>query len=448
VRTVSPVRSLGSARWVVLISLISAAAWGQVLVPAPPPPPTSILSPGLAELLLDDARSGPQAPPPEVVEEESKPAQSPRLQIYGAVMTDFGYNFMTIDPDWFDVMRPSKLPSFPNEFGADRRIFAGVRQTRFGVKGDAPTPWGELKTTFEWELFGVGVDAGQTTFRLRHAYGQMGHFGAGQYWSPFMDIDVFPNSIEYWGPNGMVFFRNVQVRYMPIMGENTFLTFALERPGAGNELEQLETPALTGVQGRFPAPDVSGEFRYGGKWGYIEEAAIFRYIAWDHIGADPINLAGHAFGWGFNTSSNIKLGGKNVLKLQAVYGRAIQNYMNDGGSDIGVQANPADPARPVIGKPLPILGLVAFVDLYWNARLSSSVGYSHVHIWNTDAQPGTSLETGQYALGNLLVHPTPDVLMGAEVQWGRRVGFDGFTSNDVKVQFSFKYSFSQKIGGT
>jgi len=26
-----------------------------------------------------------------------------------------------------------------------------------------------------------------------------------------MDIDVFPNSLEYWGPNGMIFFRNVQV---------------------------------------------------------------------------------------------------------------------------------------------------------------------------------------------------------------------------------------------
>ena len=74
-----------------------------------------------------------------------------------------------------------------------------------------PTDVGELKTQFEFELFGVGVDAGQTTFRLRHAYGELGQFGAGQTWSPFMDIDVFPNSIEYWGPNGMVFFRNVQV---------------------------------------------------------------------------------------------------------------------------------------------------------------------------------------------------------------------------------------------
>jgi hypothetical protein len=60
---------------------------------------------------------------------------------------------------------------------------------------------------------------GQATFRLRHGYGEVGKFGAGQRWSPFMDIDVFPNSLAYWGPTGMVFFRNVQVRWMPIQGD-------------------------------------------------------------------------------------------------------------------------------------------------------------------------------------------------------------------------------------
>src|SRR5882672_10472600 len=90
---------------------------------------------------------------------------------------------------------------------------------------------GELKTTFEFELFGTGVDAGQTTFRLRYAYAEFGKFGVGQYWSSFMDADVFPNSLEYWGPTGMVFFRNLQIRYMPIQGDNK-LTFTLERPGA------------------------------------------------------------------------------------------------------------------------------------------------------------------------------------------------------------------------
>ena len=49
-----------------------------------------------------------------------------------------------------------------------------------------------------------------------------------------MDADVFPNTLEYWGPVGMVFFRNIQIRYMPIQGD-TRLTFALERPGASGD---------------------------------------------------------------------------------------------------------------------------------------------------------------------------------------------------------------------
>ena len=142
-----------------------------------------------------------------------------RTDFYGFVMTDVGYNSEAMDPLWFDVQRPTKLAAFDDQFGDDGSVFFSVRQTRFGVKSWIPTDMGELRTTFEWELFGTGVDAGQTTLRLRHAYGEMGIFGAGQYWSPFMDIDVFPNSIEYWGPNGMVFFRNVQIRWRPALSK-------------------------------------------------------------------------------------------------------------------------------------------------------------------------------------------------------------------------------------
>ena len=79
-----------------------------------------------------------------------------------------------INPNWFDTMRVTKLPSFEDEFGEDGSTFAGVRQSRLGVRSSTPTALGELKTTFEFELFGTGVDEGQTTFRLRHAYGELG----------------------------------------------------------------------------------------------------------------------------------------------------------------------------------------------------------------------------------------------------------------------------------
>ena len=152
-----------------------------------------------------------------------------RVDFYGHVMLNSGYVFGQSDPNWFDVMRPTKLASFTRQFAPAGKTYFGVRQTRFGVKTSTPTGLGDLKTVFEFELFGTGVDAGQTTFRLRHAYGELGHFGAGQTWSPFMDIDVFPNSLEYWGPNGMVFFRNLQARWTPIQNDHTRLIFAVER---------------------------------------------------------------------------------------------------------------------------------------------------------------------------------------------------------------------------
>src|SRR5262252_3145420 len=233
-----------------------------------------------------------------------------KIELYGFAMLDMGYDFKQNDPNWFDVMRPTKLPAFEDEFGKDGRFYSGVRQSRLGVKSWSPTKLGELTTIFEFELFGVGVDAGQTTFRLRHAYGQLGQFGAGQTWSPFMDPDVFPNSIEYWGPNGMVFYRNVQVRWQPVHNENHQVMIALERPGASADLGAVSNLyILQGVQFRFPAPDLTGRVRYGGKRTYIQFAGILRYIAWDDNAPTALtNLTGHTWGWGAHVSGNIGVG--------------------------------------------------------------------------------------------------------------------------------------------
>ena len=117
---------------------------------------------------------------------QSQPAQEPKpsMEIYGFAMLDMGHDFKQIHPDWFDTLRVTKLPSFQDQFGKDNSTFAGVRQSRLGVKTSTPTSLGDLKTIFEFELFGTGVDSGQTTFRLRHAWGELGQFAAGQYLEP------------------------------------------------------------------------------------------------------------------------------------------------------------------------------------------------------------------------------------------------------------------------
>ncbi|MDH4349196.1 MAG: hypothetical protein OEW17_10340, partial [Gemmatimonadota bacterium] len=108
------------------------------------------------------------------------PDVRPRFDLYGYAMLDMGYQSGQNDPNWFDVVRPTKLPAYQDEYGKDGHFFASVRQSRLGVRGYIPTGLGELKTIFEFELYGTGADAGQTTFRLRHAWGELGQIGAGQ----------------------------------------------------------------------------------------------------------------------------------------------------------------------------------------------------------------------------------------------------------------------------
>jgi hypothetical protein len=369
-----------------------------------------------------------------------------RTDIYGFVMTDVGYNTDGMDPAWFDVQRPTKLESFDGEFGNEGSVFFSVRQTRFGVKSFFPTDMGELRTTFEWEMFGTGVDAGQTTLRLRHAYGELDKFGAGQYWSPFMDIDVFPNTVEYWGPPGMAFFRNVQLRVMPIQGDSR-LTIALERPGASADQGEFEDriDATGPIVARFPMPDLSAEYRMGRPWGYIEVAGIVRQMEWDDLGTDPEDVSGSATGWGVNLSSNLKIGSSNVIRLSALHGEGVENYMNDAPADVGIEV---DGSGNIEGVALPVTGVVAFLDHAWNSKFSSSVGYSQVHIENSNGMSDDAFKLGQYALANVLYTPVPNVMMGVEGGWVRRENFqDGFGTENYHVQLSFKYNFAVSIGG-
>ncbi len=366
------------------------------------------------------------------------------IDLYGFIMLDTGYDFKTNDPDWFDVVRPTKLPSFSGEFAPEGKVYYGVRQSRFGVKTSTPTRLGNLKTQFEFELFGTGVDAGQTTFRLRHAYGELGRFGAGQTWSPFMDIDVYPNSVEYWGPNGMVLFRNLQFRWMPIRNDRTQLTFAIERPGAsadgGVYADRIE---LQGIKPKFDMPDFSWNARLIRNWGYVQLAGIFRKISWVDLNRTPtLDLSGDAFGWGLNLTSNLKFSKKDTGKFEVIYGEGIQNYMNDAPIDIGVKNNLATAVTPIKGVALPALGVVSFLDHNWSDTFSTSIGYSMLNIENSDAQKPSDFHQGHYALTNLLYHPVPSVTIGSEFVFGRRINFrDGFNVNDYRIQFSFKYDW-------
>lgn len=259
-----------------------------------------------------------------------------------------------------------------------------------------------------------------------------------------MDPDVFPNSIEYWGPPGMVFFRNVQLRWMPVKNDLLDLNIAIERPGAsadtGSYAERIE---LQGVTGRFPAPDLSAHARLKGDWGHAQLAGILRYIAWDDVVDDDEDISGYAIGWGLNASSNIKFW-QDTVRLQVVFGYAIGNYLNDGAVDVGVEVDQGE----IEGVSLPVLGIVAFYDRTWSDQFTSTIGYSLTNVWNSEGQAPDAFQTGQYALANLLYKPVPNLMLGPEVQWVWRGNkSNDFDANDVRIQVSVKYSWDFELKG-
>lgn len=414
--------------WTLVVLCLASPAWSQ----------GALNLPGLPELEETD-------------QDGTEPKdKKPIGEIYGFVMTDMIYDNGSIDPNWTDAMRPTRLPSYEGQYGEDGNTYFSVRQTRFGVKSYFPTSVGQVKGIFEFDLFGVGSDEGQTTFRLRHAYLEYKKFGAGQFHSPFMDIDIFPNSQDYWGPNGMVFFRNVQLRYMPVMSDRNHVSVALERPGAsgdGGEYDDLIQDR--GLTPRFPVPDLSAEYRRTGDWGYLEIAGILRRIEWDDPTPDEFDLSGGATGWGLNLSTGLNLGPNgNRLKGSVLYGEGVQNYMNDATTDIAVVENFDDPVSPLKGQLLPIWALVAFYDINWSDRWTSTVGYSLVDIdYDGTVSLPSALTKGQYALTNIQFHPMRKLMAGAELQWLKRDNrSDGFSYDSWRIQVSARYSYSFRLG--
>ena len=260
---------------------------------------------------------------------------------------------------------------------------------------------------------------------------------------------MFPNSLEYWGPTGLPWYRNVQLRFTAIQSERSNLMLALARPGAsGDQGVYSDRVELDGIRPRFPLPDFAGAYRYTGGWGHVRAAGMLRRINWDDTLDDGLDLSGDATGWGLHLSGALKPLESSVLRMSFSFGEGIQNEMNDSPIDIGIENNLSDPLRPVVGQPIPIVAVSLFVDHTWSEHYSSAIGYSWQDNDNTDAQAPDAFSVGHYALANLLYTPVPKVMMGAELQWGRRENFsDGFESEGFKIQFSFKYNFSHKILG-
>ena len=370
-------------------------------------------------------------------EDGAADADKARVEFYGQAMIDAIQDFKRMNPQWNATERPSQIPvNCPGDAGCgkDGATIFSVRQSSLGFKAFVPTGLGVLKTDLSFDLF---ASDGSTNVHWLNAWAEIGMFGVGQTYSNFMDIDVFPNTIDYWGPSGMVFVRNPQLRVTPWAKDGMSVAFSLEAPNSA-----LDTGKISDIAPEFGAgfvgwnrlPDLTGSWRMDGDWGHVKVAGILRQVGYQNTLTPDNNPSGHKTGYGLNLAGAFKVLGTDQINVQLVAGEAIASYMNDGGVDLA-------PGQGLRAETVPSLGWLAYYNHAWSDKWSSTIGFSQHQQNNTDGQTGTAFRRGSYGNVNLLYTPAKNVLTGLEFVYGELEQKSGESATDYRLQFSTKVTF-------
>lgn len=370
---------------------------------------------------------------------ESPVANKARLELYGSVELDAIEDFNSVDPNWNATLRPSKIPvNCPGDAGCGKAgaNIASMRGSVFGVRGYLPTGMGMLRTRFDFDLFGVGNNAGATTMRIEHLYGELGHFLIGQTETLLMDSNVYPIDINFWGPNGMIFVRQPQFRWTSSRSHGTQFATAIEVPSAAIDPGNAPSfdPLLAGVVAHLRYPDITAQIKSDQSWGHLQFAGVQKWIGYDTPTGPGGNPSGGKFGYGVSLSGSMKTLHKDKLMGQVSYGQGISGYINDCCVDLA-------PNSSLKATAVPLLGWLAFYDHFWNDRWSSTIGYSEARQDNTGGQLNDAFHIGRYAMANLLWRPVKNVMTGGEVLWGERENKNGASGEDIRTQYSIQYKF-------
>ncbi|MEN8259512.1 MAG: DcaP family trimeric outer membrane transporter [Pseudomonadota bacterium] len=367
------------------------------------------------------------------------PGTDTSLAVGGYVKLDAIYNSVSVggsggsnNADYFLVA--SSIPVGDRDAEDDQVTFH-ARESRFWLKSHTPTDRGPLGTYLELDFFAFqapGDERVSNSFapRLRHAYGQWGHFLAGQTWSTFMNVAALPELNDFGGPVGRVFVRQPQIRWtQPLMSGDlrSDMQFALEAPESTltDSLGMRVTPDDDRV------PDTIVRVNLAGAFGEVSLAGMLRQIRSDSGGNGD-----EAFGGAINLTGRINTTDLDTLRFMFAYGNALGRYttlnlFNDGAID----ANGNIELFNVYN------GVLAYQH-WWspNWRSTLAVGIARAGDY-PDFVPETVSKEARSVHVNLLWSPLLQTTFGLEYIFARRELDNGDAGDLHRVQFSSRINF-------
>ena len=367
------------------------------------------------------------------------PGTDTSLQFGGYVKGDLIYDVKSQNGDSFAV---SAIPLDGVETGGgtlrpDEReghVRFHARQSRVWFKSWTPTDLGEVRTHIEGDFFGDGGNetfSNSTTFRLRHAYGTLGGLLIGQTWTNFMGLHGSPETIDFFGPTGMPFLRQGQIRYTFTPSPGLSVSVSAENPETDGRVDGTTTfvDESRGGIAFDEYPDFTAAVKYSGEMVTLSAGAVGRILTIDNGGPVAGDIDEEEFGWGLRASASADLVGGRLNVVANVHGGdGIGRYMLTSGRALVLEA---DGDIETVTQ----WGTTVGLGWKWTDFLRSSIGWGHVEIDDDDLAVSTLPEQQDTVHLNLIWAPVPRVWIGIEGIYGRIKVDDNPSGDDDNDQF-------------
>jgi hypothetical protein len=325
--------------------------------------------------------------------------------------------------------------SFPlkgdSDYGGGQQFNMNANATQLRLDVRAPEMAGNFRFYYQNDFFGSGSDTGDMKYRVQHIYGQLYGFKAGFTYGVFEDPDSWPDTVDYEGPNAVIFSRRPVAQYTHVWNDNWNTTFGVEKPDI---FVDVDSGPNAGGSTLTQMPDLGFNTRYEKEGlGHFQFSTLFR-----DLGAkDSLGNSQHVFGWGVNLSAGLDLTKNDFVQMLVVYGEGVGGQGNDAGflnSDAAFNSN---------GKlqALPYWSATAGYTHRWNAQFRSTLTYGYVKLDNTAGQDPTFYHTTHYASANLIWQLRKRLSVGLEGLYGFKEVQNGADSGDHwRLQLGMVYS--------
>ena len=299
------------------------------------------------------------------------------------------------------------------------QLSLSARRSRLNLRTLTPTDFGKLGTFVEGDFIGGSGNelvTNSASFRLRHAYFEIGPWLVGQSWTNFADLATFPETVDFQGGHGMVqAIRQPQLRFSKKWDAHEF-AFAVENPEA--DFVGMSVASFNPGVGPVPTthvdehPDLTARYAFSGDWGRVAVGALARKLTVDNRGSAAIGgfvgkdsvIAG-----GVMLAARLKTFGKDSLQFGAETGHGLGRYIT--GSAIPTAAVIEDGELKTVRS----WGATLGYQHYWSPTWRSNIVFGRVALDNPHpAIARTAVSRIDALFLNLFWQPVPRALVGIE----------------------------------